>query len=81
MIVAMSPRQRDTHAFMLAFHRTHGVWPSLREIAKALGIKSTNAVHDHLVALKSKGWARQRPNCARGWIAIEAEARECEVRP
>lgn len=73
MIVAMSPRQRAVHHFMIAFHAEHGVWPSLREMAKALGIKSTNAVHDHLVALKKKGWARQRPKCARGWIAIEPE--------
>lgn len=67
-------RQLEVHAFMLAFHEEHGVWPSLREICEALGMASTNAAHAHLSALKKKGLVRQRPRCARGWIAIAPEA-------
>jgi SOS-response transcriptional repressor LexA len=79
MITALAPRQRDLYRFMLTFHDENGVWPSMREMAAGIGIKSTNGITYQLRQLKKKGWARQRPNCARGWIAITAEARECEV--
>lgn len=65
--------QLEVHAFMLAFHEREGVWPSLREICDEFGFASTNSAHAHLVALKRKGLARQRPKCMRGWIAIRPE--------
>lgn len=66
-------RQLAIHAFMVAFRDQHSMWPTVREIGDAFGIKSTNAVSDHLRALKNKGLARQRVGCARGWIAVEQE--------
>ena len=68
-------RQLEVHAFMVAFHDEHGIWPSMREIGEALDIASTNAVAAHLQALKRKGLVRQRPRCARGWIAVVEQPR------
>lgn len=34
----------------------NGISPTLREIGDAVGIKSTNGVHDHLRALRRKGY-------------------------
>jgi SOS-response transcriptional repressor LexA len=58
---------------MLAFHDREGVWPTVREICDEFDYASTNAAHAHLAALKKKGWVRQRPRCARGWIAVRQE--------
>lgn len=55
---------------MRDFHERHGVWPTVREIATALSIRSTNAVHQQLVSLEKKGLVRHRIRCARGWIAV-----------
>jgi SOS-response transcriptional repressor LexA len=38
--------------------RERGFPPTFREIAAALDISSTNAVHDHLVAMDRKGYIR-----------------------
>lgn len=42
-----------------------GFPPTMREIARVLGIKSTNGVSDHLTALERKGHIRRTPT-ARG---------------
>lgn len=36
--------------------REHGYPPTLREIGIAIGVRSTNGVHDHLLALERKGY-------------------------
>lgn len=43
-----------------------GFPPTLREIARVLGIKSTNGVSDHLIALERKGHIRRDARAARG---------------
>jgi repressor LexA len=52
----LSPRQRDILDFIRMALDQGGVVPSYREIGKALGIGSTNAVSDHLKALIRKGY-------------------------
>lgn len=46
--------------------RDRGFPPTIREIAAATGIKSTNGVNDHLVALARKGFVRRESVVARG---------------
>lgn len=43
-------------SFIDSFIETTGRSPSLREIGRALDIRSTNGVTDHLKALARKGW-------------------------
>jgi repressor LexA len=40
--------------------------PTVREIARAMSIKSPNGVIVHLEALEKKGWITRRPNSTRG---------------
>jgi repressor LexA len=43
-----------------------GYPPTLREIAYAFNITSTNGVSDHLKALEKKGWIRREKFISRG---------------
>lgn len=52
----LSPRQREILDFLVATVDQTGVFPSYREIGRALGIGSTNGVSDHLKALERKGY-------------------------
>jgi repressor LexA len=49
-------RQRLVLAFIELHIRQHGFPPTIREIGRHLGIKSTNGVNDHLNALQRKGF-------------------------
>lgn len=52
----LSPRQRQMLDYILSTLEQTGVPPTYRDIGKALGIKSTNGVSDHLKALERKGY-------------------------
>lgn len=43
-----------------------GYPPTVREIAAAFGIRSTNGANDHLKALESKGWIKRDAMVSRG---------------
>jgi repressor LexA len=49
-------RQRAVLEFIERSTKANGYAPTVREIADALGLRSTNGVTDHLVALERKGW-------------------------
>lgn len=55
----LSPRQREMLEFIRAHWDQNRVVPSYREIGSALGMKSTNAVSDHLKALIRKGYVER----------------------
>lgn len=52
----LTDRQKLILDFIAASIRERGYPPTLREIGKHMGIKSTNGVSDHLRALKRKGY-------------------------
>ena len=52
----LSPRQEEILQYLSACVDQEGVMPSYREIGSSLGIRSTNAVSDHLKALVRKGY-------------------------
>jgi len=52
----LSPRQAQIVDMIKAAVDQRGVMPSYREIGAALGIRSTNAVSDHVKALVRKGY-------------------------
>lgn len=54
-------RQADVLAFIRAYLRRQGYAPTIREIGDALGMRSTNGVKEHLVALVRKGFLRRGP--------------------
>jgi SOS-response transcriptional repressor LexA len=67
----LSPRQRDTLDVIRGWTETFGYPPTLRELARELGIGSTNGVNDHLKALKKKGFIETDPVKARGIRILE----------
>lgn len=61
---ALTARQQQAFDFIKANIQLYS--PTVREIARAMAIKSPNGVVVHLEALERKGWIRRRPNAARG---------------
>lgn len=55
----LTERQAEILAFIRNEVRTKGRPPSMREIGKEFGIRSTNGVSDHLWALEKKGFIRR----------------------
>src|SRR5690349_11566407 len=45
--------------------RTNGFPPSVREICKAVGIKSTSTVHSYIEKLKEEGYLAKTPSSSR----------------
>ena len=68
----LTARQAQCLGFVRAFIAEEGYPPTFREIGLSMGIRSTNGVQDHLVALERKGWIRRNPGRSRG-IAVLAE--------
>lgn len=60
MRTQLTKRQRSVLQFIAQFIRDRGYAPTLREIGKQFGIKSTNGVNDHLLALTRKGYLHPR---------------------
>lgn len=57
----LTNRQQQVLDFIVAHTAETGYAPTVREIAKHLGIKSTNGVVDHLKAIERKGWITRNP--------------------
>jgi len=66
----LSPRQKQVFEFIQQFIASEGYPPTLRDIGRALGIKSTNAVNDHLKALERKGAIARDRSRSRGITVV-----------
>jgi repressor LexA len=62
----LSPRQETVLTYIRAHIAAHGYPPTLREIGAHMGIRSTNAVNDHLLAIERKGHIRRSTATSRG---------------
>lgn len=69
---ALTKRQNDVYEHIRAYVRDYGKPPTLKEIGRALTIRSTNGVSKHLHALEQKGYIRRLPNEARGIELVDA---------
>jgi repressor LexA len=58
-------RKRRILEFVAATLREHGYPPSVREIAEAVGLASTSAVHHHLQALEREGYLERSASQSR----------------
>ena len=52
----LTNRQRELLAFILRYTRKHKLQPSIREMVSHMGVRSTNAVQHHIIALEEKGY-------------------------
>lgn len=57
----LTPRQRQILEYIDQHIREHTYPPSVREIAKGVGLSSTATVHNHLFSLEQKGYIRRDP--------------------
>jgi repressor LexA len=58
-------RQRDVLNLIASLTEENGYPPSLAELAKALGLKNRMTVHQHVAALKKKGFVHWEPGLNR----------------
>jgi repressor LexA len=61
----LTGRQQDVLRFIQSQIKQIGYPPTIREIGKELGLKSTNGVNDHLKALERKGFIARELNKSR----------------
>jgi repressor LexA len=70
---APTARQKAVLDFIVQYTRREGSPPTLREIGKAFGIRSTNGVNDHLRALERKGYIRRRDMLSRSIVVLDGQ--------
>lgn len=69
MPAPLSKRQREVLEAIEAYWDKHGIAPSTGGLARELGISRTT-VHEHFLALKSKGYLEHREGTARSWRPV-----------
>lgn len=57
----LTDRQKEALRYVSAFAAEKGFPPSLREIAKALGVRSVQGAKHHMEAIERKGFIRREP--------------------
>ena len=62
----LTDRQRECLLFIVTYIQDNLRPPTLREIGRALGIRSTNGVNDHVLALERKGYVERNETISRG---------------
>ena len=67
----LTDRQQAILDFIVETIQTRGFPPTLREIGRAFGIRSTKGVNDHLAALERKGKIRRHADLSRGIEVVD----------
>jgi repressor LexA len=78
MTTTLTRRQRAIYEFVVDCVRSHGIPPSLNEIAAAFELASASGVADHLRAIERKGYIRRRPGVSRGIELVDARRRRAD---
>jgi repressor LexA len=76
MQTKVSERQKLILEFLQEKIKTCGYPPSVREIGKAVGLKSSSTVHAYLVELEKLGYIRRDPATPRAIILVNPEEKE-----
>lgn len=71
----LSAPQQAIYDFMVKFQEEYGYPPSVREICKAVGLRSTSTVHGHLTRLERKGMLRRDPTKPRAIQIVAVQQR------
>lgn len=66
MKLELTAKQKEVLEYIAELVRTRGYPPTLDELGKRFGIRSTNGVRAHLRALERKGYIRRRARTSRG---------------
>ena len=69
----LTDRQHRVLQFIESQIKKHGYPPTIREIGRHLGIKSTNGVNDHLNALQRKGYIKRQDHKSRTLAVVRTD--------
>lgn len=72
----ISSKQQEIIEFIKSEINRKGYPPSVREIGKAVGLKSTSTVHGHLSRLEKKGYIRRDPTKPRAIEVLNNDTKE-----
>ncbi len=70
-MTAPNHSEAQVRDFISQYLRQHGYAPSVREIKRAIGFKSTSTVHYHLRKLEKAGSLRREPYRARAILLLK----------
>lgn len=70
---SLTKRQEAILEYIKEKIKTTGYPPSVREIAEAVGLKSSSTVHAHLVQLEEKGYLKRDASKTRAIIPVDYE--------
>ena len=77
---SLSPRQREIYTYIVNEIDTKGYPPSVREIGKAVGLKSPASVHNHLKTLEELEYIRRDPSKPRAIEILDKEEKSDNMR-
>jgi repressor LexA len=75
----LTDRQKEILAFINRSIGERGYPPTLREIGKQFGIRSTNGVNDHLRALEKKGYLQREDMKSRALRPVDSVGQTVEI--
>jgi repressor LexA len=75
----LTDRQKEILAFINRSIGDRGYPPTLREIGRQFGIKSTNGVNDHLRALEKKGYLQREDMKSRALRPVDTVGQTVEI--
>lgn len=67
----ITKKQKTVFDFIKKYHLENGISPTIDEIRKQLALKSVSTVHEHVDALKQKGYLSKEHNSARGLTPLK----------
>lgn len=66
----LPPRQQEVFDLLLTYTKKHGYPPTNREMADLIGLRSANAIAEHVRALERKGLVSVARGIARGITVV-----------
>lgn len=70
----LKKRQKQIYMMIKGHIEKNGYPPTVREIAKQVGLKSISTVHGHLVSLEELGYIRRNPSMSRAIEIVQSDA-------
>ena len=65
----LTEKQQKVYESILRYQKLNGFAPTVRELCKMVGLKSTSSIASHLKELEEKGYIARKTECPRA-IAV-----------
>ncbi len=75
----LTPKQKEILDYVISYKNDHGYAPSLEEIGTKFELKAVSTVHQHVEALKKKGFLTKEINQPRGIQPLKETPETVEV--